>query len=103
MNLKPQVAGPLVVIFCIAIVPAALVVPLLCYYYLPPLFGAAVSAAERVVHYGRLKTNKDYRGQYSKVVNIKEHPNKIISCWGYLGKVWFKWDFGNSSKNMSRR
>ena len=77
MNLKPQVAGPLVVIFCIAIVPAALVVPLLCYKYLPMLFGAAVSAAERVVHYGRLKTNKDYRGQYSKVVNIKEHPNKV--------------------------
>ena len=51
VRLKPQVAGPLVVIFCIAVVPAALVVPLLCYKYLPMLFGAAVSAAEWVVQY----------------------------------------------------
>ena len=74
VRLNPQVAGPLVVIFCFAIVPAALVVPLLCYKYLPMLFGAAVSTAERVVHYGRLKTNEDYRSQF-EVGNMKEHPN----------------------------
>ena len=68
VELHPQVAGPLVVIFCIAIVPAALLVPLLCYQYLPVLFGAAVSAAEQVVHYGRLKSDEEYRSQY--VVNI---------------------------------
>ena len=56
MELNPQVAGPLVVIFGIAILPAALVVPLLCYQYLPMLFGAAVSAAERVVHYLLIKS-----------------------------------------------
>ena len=38
-------------IFCIAIVPAALVVPLLRYQYIAVLFGAAVSAAEWVVKY----------------------------------------------------
>ena len=69
MKLKPQVAGPLVVIFCIAIVPAALLVPLLCYQYLPVLFGAAVAAAERVVHYLLIKSkNEEYQSQY--VVNI---------------------------------
>ena len=52
------------VIFSIAILPAALVVPLLCYQYLPMLFGVAVSAAERVVHYGRLKTSEEYRSQF---------------------------------------
>ena len=64
-KLKPQVAGPLVIIFCIGIVPAALVVPLLCYKYLPMLFGAAVSAAERVVHYRLIKSkNEDYQSQF---------------------------------------
>ena len=57
------------VIFCIAIVPAALLVPLLCYQYLPVLFGAAVSAAERVVHYSLIKSNnEEYQSQYA--VNI---------------------------------
>ena len=83
------------VIFCFAIVPAALVVPLLCYKYLPMLFGAVVSAAERVVHYGRLKTNEEYRSQF-EVRNMKEHPNKVISRWGCLGNLWFEWEFGNS-------
>jgi len=92
---QPQVAGPLVVIFWIAIVPAVLVVPLLCYKYLPMLFGAVVSAAERVVHYGRLKTNEEYRSQF-EVGNMKEHPNKVISRWGCLGNLWCKWDVGNS-------
>ena len=101
VRLKPQVAGPLVVTFCFAIVPAALVVPLLCYKYLPMLFGAAVSTAERVVHYGRLKTNEEYRSQF-EVRNMKEHPNKVISRWGCLGKVWFKWEFGNSRDGTKR-
>ena len=101
MNLKPQVAGPLVVIFCFAIVPAALVVPLLCYKYLPMLFGAVVSTAERVVHYGRLKTNEDYQSQF-EVRNMKEHPNKVISRWGCLGNLWFEWEFGNSRDGTKR-
>lgn len=101
VRLKPQVAGPLVVIFCIAIVPAALVVPLLCYKYLPMLFGAVVSAAERVVHYGRLKTNEEYRSQF-EVGNMKEHPNKVISRWGCLGNLWFEWEFGNSRDGTKR-
>ena len=79
MELHPQVAGPLVVIFCIAILPATLVVPLLCYQYLPMLFGAAVSAAERVVHYGRLKTNEEYRSQF-EVGNM--FFRKVASCLG---------------------
>ena len=85
-------------IFCIAIVPAALVVPLLCYKYLPMLFGAVVSTAERVVHYGRLKTNEEYRSQF-EVRNMKEH---FLSRWGCLGNSWFEWDFGNSRKVMKR-
>ena len=79
MELHPQVAGPLVVIFCIAILPATLVVPLLCYQYLPMLFGAAVSAAERVVHYGLLKTNEEYRSRF-EVGNM--FFRKVASCLG---------------------
>ena len=79
MELHPQVAGPLVVIFWIAILPAAVVVPLLCYQYLPMLFGAAVSAAERVVHYGRLKTSEEYRSQF-EVGNM--FFRKVASCLG---------------------
>ena len=102
MNLKPQVAGPLVVIFCIAIVPAALVVPLLCYKYLPMLFGAVVSTAERVVHHVLIKSkNEDYQSKF-EVGNMKEHPNKVISRWGCLGKVWFKREFGNSRDGTKR-
>ena len=71
VKLKPQVAGPLVVIFCFAIVPAALVVPLLCYKYLPMLFGAVVSAAERVVHHVLIKRkNEAYQSQF-EVGNMK--------------------------------
>ena len=79
MELHPQVAGPLVVIFWIAILPAAVVVPLLCYQYLPMLFGAAVSAAERVVHYGRLKTSEEYRSRF-EVGNM--FFRKVASCLG---------------------
>ena len=97
MNLKPQVAGPLVVIFCFAIVPAALVVPLLCYKYLPMLFGAAVSTAERVVHHVLIKRkNEAYQSQF-EVGNTKEHPNKVVLRWGCLGNLWLKREFGNSS------
>jgi len=96
VRLKPQVAGPLVVIFCFAIVPAALVVPLLCYKYLPMLFGAAVSTAERVVHHVLIKRkNEAYQSKF-EVGNMKEHPNKVISRWGCLGNLWFEWEFVNS-------
>ena len=84
------------VIFCFAIVPAALVVPLLCYKYLPMLFGAVVSAAERVVHHVLIKRkNEAYQCKF-EVGNMKENPNKVISRWGCLGNLWFEWEFGNS-------
>ena len=80
MELHPQVAGPLVVIFCIAILPATLVVPLLCYQYLPMLFGPAVSAAERVVHYLLIKSkNEAYRSRF-EVGNM--FFCKVASCLG---------------------
>ena len=98
MKLKPQVAGPLVVIFCFAIVPAALVVPLLCYKYLPMLFGAVVSAAERVVHHVLIKRKNEVYQSKFEVGNM----NKVISRWGCLGNLWFEWEFGNSRDGTKR-
>ena len=68
------------VTFSIAILPAALVVPLLCYQYLPMLFGAALSAAERVVHYLLIKSkNEAYQSRF-EVGNM--FFRKVASCLG---------------------